>query len=91
MPSRIEDYALVGDCETAALVSQNGCISLRQNTTGAPAKKIKAPVALSAIRETLAEGVVQAFRVNSGGDVTVMSEPGKGSVFTVRLPSGEPA
>jgi signal transduction histidine kinase len=26
-----------------------------------------------------------------GGDVTVMSEPGKGSVFTVRLPSGEPA
>jgi signal transduction histidine kinase len=25
-----------------------------------------------------------------GGDVTVTSEPGKGSVFTVRLPSGEP-
>jgi signal transduction histidine kinase len=26
-----------------------------------------------------------------GGDVTVASEPGKGSVFTVRLPGGAPA
>jgi signal transduction histidine kinase len=25
-----------------------------------------------------------------GGDVTVASEPGKGSVFTVRLPGGQP-
>jgi signal transduction histidine kinase len=26
-----------------------------------------------------------------GGDVTVVSEPGKGSVFTVRLPGGAPS
>jgi hypothetical protein len=31
---------------------------------------------------------METTRVMMGGDVTVTSEPGKGSVFTVRLPVG---
>jgi GH15 family glucan-1,4-alpha-glucosidase len=26
MPSRIEDYALIGDCEAAALIAHNGSL-----------------------------------------------------------------
>ena len=32
--------------------------------------------------------ISQRFCQMMGGDITVASEPGKGSVFTVRLPSG---
>jgi len=34
--------------------------------------------------------ITRKFCQMMGGDITVASEPGKGSVFTVRLPGGVP-
>jgi signal transduction histidine kinase len=36
----------------------------------------------------VAKGTLDYAGTTVGGDVTVTSEPGKGSVFTVRLPGG---
>jgi signal transduction histidine kinase len=44
------------------------------------------PLSASAARGSLA--ITRKLARMMGGDVTVVSEPGKGSVFTVRLPGG---
>jgi hypothetical protein len=45
----------------------------------------------SSVGDTSRPSALAVFRLKMGGDVTVASEPGKGSVFSVRLPGGAPS
>jgi hypothetical protein len=53
------------------------------------------PVRISAAPANLDPEIVAQPSFGSallmGGDITVASEPGKGSVLTVRLPGGQPS
>jgi hypothetical protein len=47
--------------------------------------------AASRVGDTSGPSALAVFRLKMGLDVTVASEPGKGSVFSVRLPGGAPS
>ena len=71
--------SVISDRRFDAITVLDGLCDLRANTCKAASIDLS-----NSITRSITRKLVRMM----GGDVTVTSEPGKGSVFTVRLPGG---